>query len=54
MFTQVLDTLLAVVFPSHGDHFTLFPSLLYPVCLLGFSSFNVRRTSFPSFLLSSP
>jgi hypothetical protein len=25
MFSEVLDTLLAVAFPSHGDHSTLFP-----------------------------
>lgn len=45
MFSEVLDSLLAVVFPSHGDHSTLFPSafscLFVGVSLLSMSEGRV-------------
>jgi hypothetical protein len=47
MFTQVLDTLLAVAFPSHGDHYSLFPSafscLFAGVSLLSMSEGRVSQ-----------
>lgn len=39
MISKVLDTLLAVAFPFHGDqYYTFFPSFCSLVCLLGYSS----------------
>lgn len=53
MFSQVLDTLLAVVFPSHGI-ISLSFLLLCHVCLLGFLFFQRQKDGFPKFFAKFP
>lgn len=53
MFSQVLDTLLAVVFPSHGI-ISLSFLLLFHVCLLGFLFFQRQKDGFPKFFVKFP
>lgn len=53
MFTQVLDTLLAVFFHLMGI-ISLSFLLLFPVCLLGFLFFQCPKDEFPRFFVKFP